>query len=72
MVREVFNAPAGPRPRMHAPRPAASCIEIWATAARRRPAGCRALSQMMVALRTLVPLHGAAATNNGYQALVWH
>ena len=79
MVREVFNAPAGPRPRMHASRPAATCLYSNLTdhgpAAPRgapRAAAGRALSQMVVALRPLAPLHGIAATRNGCQALVWY
>lgn len=45
--------------------PAAPCQ------APRAPAG-HALSQMVVALRPLAPLHGVAATRNGCQALVWY
>ena len=32
----------------------------------------RALSQMVVALRSVAPLHGVATARNGCQALVWH
>ena len=80
MACEVFNAPDAPRPRMQAPRPASTCIQYWdladhgPTAPRgaARAAAGRAMSQMVVALRSLAPLHGAAAVRNGCHALVWN
>ena len=78
MVREVFKT-SGRAAATHACAAARghlySNLTDHGPAAPRgapRAAAGRALSQMVVALRSLVPLHGAAAVRNGCQALVWH